>query len=220
MNETVVAKSYMNHEKPQSSKSITRRGRRRPAGSRGGCRRARGRTALGPGRSASSRRRTVASSRPSSVELLARPCPGRPATGPSGRVAQRGVVVPARSARTRSAASTPRAWPCIAPRRAPECGSRAAGRPASGSGMSPASHSNITTFRVAQLVGLDLAHAPRRPPRAPRGPSRPAVLAQRIDPVSSDSISARCGTPGRCTRSANAPPRGAPRRGRCNSPRR
>ena len=85
MNETAVAKSYMNHEKPQSSKSITRTVAavdQHVGEAQVGVHEPERLWALAEGAQPRGDRRVEALQLPA---LLRRPCPARPATRPSGR---------------------------------------------------------------------------------------------------------------------------------------
>ena len=159
-NETVVAKSYMNHEKPQSSKSMTRTcgpvdeqvgepdvrmHQAEPLGSSGR------RPRAGP--------RIVASSRPSRLELLgAHAEPVLPAA-PVARSAERRVVVPREAPERRRPRPPPRVAVHLGRDRAEGAESLTRRSLPSGSGISPGEPLEEHDVALAQLGRRELRHS-------------------------------------------------------------
>ena len=182
MNETVVAKSYMNHDQPQSSKSITRTcspSASRLASRMSACTRPK---RSPPWPKASSRRRMVASSRPSSASSSApipRPSCHRP-QWPLGTERRR--VVPAEAGE--AGGRRPAARVAVHARRdgaqRAEAGPQVVGVGVGHLAPQPLEEHDVA---LAQLVRPHLADAAAvTAGDGDRGLDH-AVLAQRVDPV-------------------------------------
>ena len=183
---TAVAQSYMNHARPQSSKSITIV--RSPSTSRFAMRRSawvRPKRS-GPEPKRSSRSRIVAIEPRQDRERVGRhPEPVLPAPPVAVR-AERGRVVP-REARERPRPRPAREWACMRAETPPR---RRNDGTSSAVGAAPSTHSNRTTLRGTARPSSDTActRAPSRV-RATGGVSMTPSALSASSQVSSDSIS-------------------------------